>query len=214
MFSLSVIFITLSDNMNSVISDMLLLKKHELSMDHLFRIGDLEVLLHAQGKNLHNRIKRLIDNELLESVCRGLYGTAGWTLESASARVYPDSFVSGPTMLAEYRMIGTLPSHRIFCIKTGLPRQFATPLGELDFHSTQPHQMFGFTRQGFVQKAEPERALLDTLYYHLRGEHFFFDLYSDVHVGDLNVERYTEYLQRFRNPRFKVFASEYYRSRS
>lgn len=200
--------------MKGIVSDMRLLQDQALAMDRLFRIGDLAILLQTQGKGLHDRIRRLTDNQLLFPVCRGLYGTEGWTLESASARLYPESFVSGPTMLAEYLMIGTIPSQRLFCVKTGLPRHIDTPLGELHYHSTQTNLLFGYTRHGFVNKADPERALLDTLYYHLRGEPYFFNLYSDINVAHIDASRYLSYVDNFRNPKFKAFAHDYYRTRS
>jgi len=200
--------------MNRAVSDMRLLQSHAPAMDQVFRIGDLAILLQAKGKTLHDRIARLIDNQLLVAICRGLYGTEGWTLESASARLYPDSFVSGPTMLAEHLMIGTVPTQRLLCIKTGLPRNFDTPQGQIEFHSIQPKQLFGYEKHGFVNKANPERALLDTLYYHLRGEKFFFDLFTDVNVSAINAKLFTQYVEKFRNPKFKAFAHDYYHTRS
>ena len=200
--------------MNNAISDMRLLQNHAPAMDRIFRIGDMAILLQAKGKNLYDRIARLIDNQLLVAICRGFYGTEGWTLESASARLYPDSFISGPSMLAEHLLIGTVPTQRLFCIKTGLPRTFDTSQGRIDFHSIQAKQLFGYARQGLVNKADPERALLDTLYYHLRGEQFFFDLYSDVNVNGLDAQRFARYVEKFRNPKFKAFAHDYYRTRS
>lgn len=200
--------------MNNIISDMRLLQSHAPAMDRIFRIGDLAILLQAEGKTLHDRIARLINNQLLAAICRGLYGTEGWTLESASARLYPDSFVSGPSMLAEHLMIGTVPTQRLFCIKTGLPRNFDTPQGQIEFHSIQPKQLFGYARQGLVNKANPERALLDTLYYHLRGEKFFFDLFTDVNVSAIDAKLFAQYVAKFRNPKFKAFAHDYYRTRS
>lgn len=199
--------------MNSTISDMRLLMGHAQAMDRVYRIGDLSILLQATGKSLHDRIARLIENQLLESICRGLYGTEGWTLEAASARLYPDSFVSGPSVLAEHLLIGTVPTKRLFCVKTGLPRTFETPQGQIDFHSTQTKYMFGYSRQALVNKANSERALLDTLYYHLRGEKFFFDLYSDVHVDGIHAKLFTQYVEKFRNPKFKAFAHDFYRTR-
>jgi len=200
--------------MKNIVSDMRLLQSHAPAMDRVFRIGDLAILFQAEGKSLHDRIARLIDNQLLFAICRGLYGTEGWTLESASARLYPDSFVSGPSMLAEHLMIGTVPAQRLFCVKTGLPRTFETPQGQIAFHAIQAKQVFGFERQGFVNKADPERALLDTLYYHLRGEPFFFDLFTDVNVAEVDAKRFAQYVDRFHNPKFKAFAHDYYRTRS
>lgn len=48
--------------MKSVVNDMHLLQSHAPAMDSVFRIGELAV-------------------QLLESICRGLYGTEGWTLD-------------------------------------------------------------------------------------------------------------------------------------
>jgi hypothetical protein len=198
--------------MNKVLSDMHLIESHASAMDRIFRLSDLAILFHAEGKSLHDRIGRMVDNQLLSPICRGLYGMEGWTLPSVSGRLYPDSFVSGPSMLAEYLMIGTMPTHQLFCIKTGLPRTFEIPQGRIVFHSVKPEQHFGYTRQGFVNKADPERALVDTLYYYLRGEQYFFDLFSDVNIADLEGKRFTAYVNRFNNPKFKAFAHEYYRT--
>jgi hypothetical protein len=200
--------------MKNIILDMRLLQTHAQAMDNLFRISDLAILFQTEGKNLHDRIRRLVENELLEPVCRGLYGSEGWTLESASARLYAGSFISGPTMLAEYMMIGTIPLHRLFCVKTGQTRVFETPQGAIVYHAAQADKMFGFARQGMVNKADPERALVDTLYYYVHGERYFFDLYSDVRLIDLNHDRFTSYVERYHNPKFKAFAYDYHRARS
>jgi hypothetical protein len=200
--------------MKNALSDMRLLQNHAPAMDKLFRTADLAILFQAEGKPLHNRISYLVNNQLLTPICRGLYGTEGWSLDSVSARLYPDSFITGPTILAEQLMIGTIPSYQLFCVKTGLPRSFELLQGHIDFHSIRPELAFGFKRQGFVNKADPERALVDTLYYHLRGVHYFFDLFSDVKIHGLNYKIFKSYISHFKNKKFQVFANDYYLSRN
>ncbi|HSQ41567.1 MAG TPA: hypothetical protein VLM37_04720 [Fibrobacteraceae bacterium] len=199
--------------MFGIIDDMRLLQQHAEPMDRIFQTSDLAVLFQAEGKSLHDRIHRMVENRLLHAICRGFYGSEGWTLESLSARLYPDSFVSGPSMLAEYLMIGTQPIYHLFCVKAGLPRKFALESGTISFHSIKAKQMFGFSRIGFVNKADRERALVDTLFYYLRGEKFVFDLFSDIHLTEIDAKRFQSYVERFRNPKFKAFAHDFYQSR-
>ncbi len=55
--------------------------------------------------------------------------------------------------------------------------------------------------------ADPEKAVLDTLYFHLRGRRYVFDIYSDLAIEKLDMDRVRTYLKRYRNPRFVSFAT-------
>lgn len=48
--------------------------------------------------------------------------------------------------------------------------------------------------------------MLDTLYFHLRGQRYVFDPFSDVDTSRLDPGRLRDYLGRYRNPRFVAFA--------
>ena len=65
---------------------------------------------------------------------------------------------------------------------------------------------FGFTVRDGVRYADAEKAVLDTLYFHLRGRRQAFDIYSDLNLRKLDRARLRDYLARYRNPRFVTFA--------
>ena len=53
---------------------------------------------------------------------------------------------------------------------------------------------------------DKEKAVLDVLYFHLRGRAYPFDLYSDIRFDELDRHRVREYLKRYENPKFIAFA--------
>jgi len=59
--------------------------------------------------------------------------------------------------------------------------------------------------KGFLL-ATPEKAVLDTLYFYLRGKKFYFNIFGDIHYGSLDKDTFFEYLARYRNPKFRTFA--------
>ena len=65
--------------------------------------------------------------------------------------------------------------------------------------------MFGFANVNGIRCAEVEKAVLDTLYYHLRGRRYAFDIYSDMDLSKLNHVRLREYLGCYNNPKFIAF---------
>ena len=65
--------------------------------------------------------------------------------------------------------------------------------------------MFGFLVDDGVRNANAEKAFLDTLYFHLRGRRYPFDIYSDMAVERFDLTRVREYLGRYRNPKFVAF---------
>ena len=71
--------------------------------------------------------------------------------------------------------------------------------------SIAAHLDFGFEVIDGVRWALPEKAVLDTLYFHLRGRRFTFDIYSDVAYHRLDRGRLEEFLSHYRNPKFGAF---------
>ena len=69
-----------------------------------------------------------------------------------------------------------------------------------------PHLDFGHDTVDGVRWADPEKAALDALYFHLRGRRYPFDVYSDLDLSRLDATRLEDYLARYRNPKFVAFA--------
>jgi len=47
---------------------------------------------------------------------------------------------------------------------------------------------------------------MDTLYFHLRGRRYPFDIFSDFDYSGLDPKTLLEYLEAYENPKFVVFA--------
>jgi hypothetical protein len=47
--------------------------------------------------------------------------------------------------------------------------------------------------------------VLDTLYFHLRGRRYPFDIYSDIALHKFDKARLRDYVSRYRNPKFVAF---------
>ena len=54
--------------------------------------------------------------------------------------------------------------------------------------------------------ADPEKAVLDTLYYYKLGTKFSFDIYNDIDYSNLDKPKAIKYLSKYKNPVFKDFA--------
>jgi hypothetical protein len=70
-----------------------------------------------------------------------------------------------------------------------------------------PHLFFGYDTTDGVRFADSEKAVLDVLYFHLRGQRYVFDPFSDIDMSRLDPARLRRYIARYRNPRFVSFAS-------
>ena len=75
----------------------------------VFSIADLTILLNVEGQFLYNRLDSLKKNAILKLAVRGFYTNKEFDIQSLASRINPESYISGPTMLAEYLLIGTVP---------------------------------------------------------------------------------------------------------
>ncbi len=195
--------------MKYVMQDTKRIAGYAHQMKGVFLTSDLSVLLQSSGKQLFDRISYLVDSGVLTRAVRGVYLAEGWRLEAVAARLNPESYITGPTVLAERMMIGTVPSNTLYCVKTGMPRSYAFEGRSIRFYSLQRSLFFGFEPKDGCHRATPEKALLDTLYFYLRGERYFFDLFSDVNLSGIQPKRFEKALAHYKNPKFRRFASDY-----
>ncbi len=168
--------------------------------------------LQSAFAELHNaalirRIGSLEREGVLRRFSRGWYVTESFELPTLSQRIAPDSYVSFGTVLARNLIIGTVSARRVRAVKVGKARRYSRLGVEIEHFSAQPSAMFGFEVGGDgVRYADSEKAVLDVLYYHLRGIRYPFDIYSDLAVNKLDRVRWEAYLERYNNARFVSFA--------
>ena len=190
-----------------VIDDARVLRALNGPQRGVFSKSDLQIALQERYPAAFvRRVDALIDNGVLRRFCRGWYVTEGFDLATLSQRLAPESVVSFTTVLARHLIVGPSPEGTIVAVKTGRPRRYFEDEHIIEHVSITPRLLFGFENVDGVRFADPEKAFLDTLYFHLRGRQFPFDLYSDIAVDRLDGGRVERYLSRYRNPKFVSFA--------
>ena len=137
--------------------------------------------------------------------CAGSAEGETFDLSTLSQRLAPDSYISFGTVLARDLIIGTSPDRHIVAVKTGRPRRYAFDGYVIEHVSVNEDLLFGFSNVNGVRYADAEKALLDTLYFHLRGRRYPFDIYSDISLGKFKQERIRDYLSCYQNPKFVAF---------
>ena len=110
------------------------------------------------------------------------------------------------TVLARELLVGTRPQRQLIAAKVGRMRIYAALGYEIVHVHIAPHLDFGHGPRDGVEFADAEKAVLDVLYFHLRGRRYPFDVYSDIDFTKLDARRLKRYLKRYRNPRFVAFA--------
>jgi hypothetical protein len=173
----------------------------------VFTIGDLQVAFAEPNRAaIWRRIDALIETGLLRRFCRGIYVTESFDPLILCQRLGPNSVVSFETVLARNLVIGVDPQNRIRATQLGRPRTFSGLGIEIEFFRLTPSLAFGWEVVNGVRIASAEKAVLDVLYFHLRGAKYAFDLYSDMNLSKLDPAVLGEYLQSYRNPKFVSFA--------
>lgn len=173
----------------------------------VFSKSDLQVLLaERHPAAFTRRTKALIEHGVLRRFVRGVYVHAEFDLPTLSQRLAPDSYISCGSALARHLVIGPRPDRQLIAAKPGRAHVYRS-LGIEIVHLHIAEQLdFGHSVEAGVQWADAEKAALDTLYFHLRGRRFPFDVWSDLDVGRLDRPRLERYLERYRNPKFVTFA--------
>lgn len=173
----------------------------------VFSKADLQVLLAERHPSAFvRRVQTLEAAGVLRRFARGIYVCDGFDLATLSQRLAPDSYVSFGNALAKRLVIGTRPERQLLAAKPGRAHQYRGLGYEIVHVHVAPHLDFGYQVEDGVRWADAEKATLDTLYFHLRGRRYPFDIYSDIEVARLDPARLEKYLAQYRNPRFVAFA--------
>lgn len=167
---------------------------------------DLQVLLAERHPAAFTRRLAALERDgVLRRFCRGHYVHEPFDLPTLSQRLAPDSYVSFGTVLARLLLIGTNPDRQLIAARIGRTRTYRGLGYEIVHLHIARHLDFGHTAIDGVHWADAEKAVLDVLYFHLRGRRYPFDIYSDIDYSRLDKRRLQDYLKRFRNPKFITF---------
>ena len=179
------------------------------SVGGVFTLMELSSLFDETSKAaLHGIINKFIDAGTLKRYCREVYTLADFDSAALSAKIRRDSYISLASALAAHRLIGTESPFWVFCVVPTKAAEYAgTP--NISYYKLADELCFGYepNEKGF-RLASPEKAVIDALYFYLRGKRFYFNVFGDIHYSLLDKDKFFEYLARYRNPKFKIFAEK------
>jgi hypothetical protein len=191
----------------NAIADTQILRRLDTDQRGVFSKGDLQTAFgEVHPAAFARRVNTLLNHGILRRFCRGWYVSEDFDLATLSQRIAPDSYISFGTVLARHLIIGTNPESRIMAVKTGRPRRYVSEGFTIEHVSVAPDLLFGFLTDNGIRYADPEKAFIDTLYFHLRGRRYPFDIYSDMATSALDSDKVHDYLGRYRNRKFVEFA--------
>lgn len=187
--------------------DAELVAEHAAVQRGVFSKADLQVLFAERHPAAFvRRVQALVARGVLRRFVRGLYVGRDFDVPTLSQRLAADAYVSFGTVLARHLVIGPQPERQLLAAKPGRAHSYRALGIEVVHVHVAEHLDFGHVVEDGVRWATPEKAVLDTLYFHLRGRRYPFDIWSDLDATRLDAGKLTDYLARFRNPKFVAFA--------
>jgi predicted transcriptional regulator of viral defense system len=195
--------------MNKIINYIALIDKNSADMSGVFTYGDLAAITNTSDQTiLPRRIKKIEELGTLVKFMRGFYITPkSFNPLVLSQRLCLESYISLETVLAKNLVIGSIPEYRITAVKLGRSRLYENKILSVEHLGIQKDLFFGFTEKDGIKIADPEKAFLDCLYFHLRGRKTIFNVYEDANMDRLDKKRVMEYLSKYKNPKFISFVT-------
>lgn len=195
-----------SVKMTTAYANSKLIEKWAAEFRGVFSLADLRNLLDPTSDTvLFQRLKSLRALGVIRRFGRSFYVTEGFSLETLSSRICPDSCISFATVLADALVIGSIPANTVTAVKCGPSREYLSDWGNVVHLGLAGHLLFGYTVRDGVRYADKEKAFLDTVYYYQKGRRYSFDPYTDVNIDLLDREQLRRYIGRYRNPGFATF---------
>jgi len=177
------------------------------SVGGVFSLMELSSVFNESSKiSLHSIINRFIKAGILKRYCREIYTLENFDFGVLSTKVRQNSYISLGSALAMHRLIGTESPFQVFCI-VEFKAAYYKGVPNISYYKQAKELCFGFKpNEKGVLIAEPEKAVLDTLYFYLHGKKFYFNIFSDINYNRLNKNKFFAYLEPYGNPKFKAFA--------
>jgi hypothetical protein len=179
----------------------------------LFSLSDLEVLTGRPKKNLSVQLNRLIKSGVLKRPVRNWYENPFNTpsIEEIAMVLRPPCYLSMEYALYKHDIISQ-QIHMLTIISIQLPYTYEVNSRVLEVHQIKKSLFWGFQKQGTIQLADPEKALLDFIY--LRYAHhnklpkqYIQSFLDSMYLEELQSKKLQNYAKRF-DQRTKTFIKE------
>lgn len=195
--------------MNKILDYSRLVETNAQSLSGIFTYADLASLTNTSEKTLlPRRIKQIEKAGILSKFIRGVYVyEPAFDPQVLSQRLSFPSYISLEPVLAKNLIIGTIPKFRLTAVKLGRSRLYETDYLTIEHLGIQKSLFFGFKNIDGINIADPEKALLDCLYFYQKGRRLLFNVYEDINFKRLDARKIENYLGQFKNPKFVAFVT-------
>lgn len=183
------------------------LEKLAKEMGSALTHADLVTYFQADRESsLASRIAPLLKEGHLQRIRKGWYAWKGARPEDVVRRFVPDAALSLGSALAKHLLVGTVPRFQ-FRFVSAASRGMSLEWENLRtvIHHIHPDLHFGFeTAPDGTRINSPEKAVLDTLYYHQKDVDMSFDLETDIDRSGLRRDVFLDYVERYKDSRFQA----------
>ncbi len=129
-----------------------------------------DIILPNSPVSLYKIVARLVKSKVLERIERDKYVLTGNHIDPFlfANLLYSPSYVSLESALNYHGILSQFPS-MVTSITTRRPVNKKNKIGEFDYASLQKKLFFGWIKKDGYLVAEPEKALLDQIYFNSKG---------------------------------------------
>ncbi len=168
----------------------------------LFSLADFERLFNIKNRQtLYKKISRLEKKKLIEKLIKGKYLFFLNTVNDFTIAnyLYQPSYISLESALSFYGII-TGFSYKLFSITTKKSRSFDIDNKELQYCQINPNLFWGYEKKEDFLIADKEKALLDFLYFYLKGLRSGLE-WKELDLTEIDKQKLIRYTKRFNNSR-------------
>jgi hypothetical protein len=148
------------------------------------------------------------DAKILLKFIRGFYiHEPTIDMRALSQKICSRSYISLESVLADNLVIGSIPRGHVMAVKLGVPRLYQGANITIEHLRIREPLFWGFEPKSAVLVADPEKALLDCVYFYVLGCPLMFSPYEDVNFDRLDIAKIRKYLLCYKNEKFISFVT-------
>lgn len=165
----------------------------------LFSLADFERMFGTNNRQtLYKKVQRLGKKKIVQRLIKGKYrfllsAVSDYTIANY---LYQPSYVSLETALSFYGIITGFP-YKIRSITVRKAKSFNVDGKKFQFSQISPNLFWGWEKKEDFLIAEPEKALLDYLYFGLKGLGSVD--WEELELAEINKKKLFSYAKRFSN---------------
>jgi len=171
----------------------------------VFSLNDLKVLTRDNTKTISVQLSRLSRSGLVKNPIKGWYTNPfnPPSSEELSMVLRAPSYLSMEYALSRHGILSQ-DVHTYTLVTTKIPHTFQNDYDIFEYHQIKRSLFWGYRKEGNIQIAEPEKALLDLIYIRYSrkrnaNENLLLSMIDDMYLDEIDRETLSDYSRRFNN---------------